>query len=157
MVVALNTPQTRVDTEVMGVQRILSALAISAIRPRRGALRTSFLTIRVESAERAIGDAIKDYDDLWASLLPDIARQDFASAPAQVRISRGGDRLDAIRMQFTSLFERERAVIRTREESANRRSARAIDLGFGGLGLELVITIGLTMYLLRGQSRARRR
>jgi len=98
---------------------------------------------------RAIGDAIKDYDDLWASLLPDVARQSFAIARAQVRTSGGRDRLDAIRMQFASLFARENAVIRTREESANRRSARAIGLGLGGLALVIATALGFTLYLRR--------
>jgi signal transduction histidine kinase len=98
---------------------------------------------------RAIGDAIKDYDDLWASVLPDLARQSFAIARAQMKTSGGRDRLDAIRMQFASLFEREQALVRSREENANRRSARAIDLGLGGLALVIVLALGFTLYLRR--------
>jgi CHASE3 domain sensor protein len=106
---------------------------------------------------RAIGDAIKDYDDLWASLLPDVARQDFATARAQVRTSGGRDRLDAIRKQFASLFDRERAIIRGRERSAEQHLARAMDWGVGGLSLVLVVTLGLMIYLLRDQSRGRKK
>ena len=96
-----------------------------------------------------IGDAIKDYDELWASLLPDVARQDFAIARAQVKTSGGRDRLDAIRMRFGTLFDRERAVIRGREHNANQRSARAIGLGIGGLALVIAIALGFTLYLRR--------
>ena len=98
---------------------------------------------------RAIGEAITDYDDLWVSVLIDVARDDVSKARSQVQTNGGRARLDAIRRQFSRLFQRERAVIRARERSAEQRSARAIGLGAGGLGLLIVIAIGFTLYLRR--------
>ena len=98
----------------------------------------------------AIGGAIADYDMLWASVLPDVARQfGFAKARSQVQTDGGRQRLDAIRTQFARLFGRERAVIRARESSAESRSARAIGLGIGGLALVIATALGLTLYLRR--------
>ena len=98
---------------------------------------------------REIGEAIVDYDALWASVLIDIARDDIGKARSQVETNGGRDRLDAIRAQFGRLFERERAIIRGREASAEQRSARAIRAGAGGLGLLIAIAIGFTLYLRR--------
>jgi signal transduction histidine kinase len=98
---------------------------------------------------RAIGDAIVDYDHFWASVLPDIARESFAKARDQVETDGGRSRLDGIRSQFASLFDREQAVIRSREASAEQGSARAIGFGVGGLVLVILTTIGFTLYLRR--------
>ncbi|HEX4364104.1 MAG TPA: ATP-binding protein [Solirubrobacteraceae bacterium] len=98
---------------------------------------------------RAIGGAIQDYDDLWASVLIDIAHDSFAKARSQVETNGGRARLDAIRRQFASLFDRERSVIRAREDNAEQRSEHAIRLGFGGLVLVIAIGIGFTLYLRR--------
>jgi signal transduction histidine kinase len=99
---------------------------------------------------RVIGESIADYDMLWASVLPDVARVDgFAKARSQVLTDGGRQRLDAIRAQFASLFGRERAVIRAREDNAESLSARAIDLGAGGLALVVGIALGFTLYLRR--------
>ena len=99
---------------------------------------------------REITDKIRDYDQFWVQGLIEIARDDgFASAQSQVRTDGGRSQLDEIRRQFETLFERERSVIRTREDKAEQRSARAIGFGAGGLGLVLAIAAGFTLYLRR--------
>ena len=97
-----------------------------------------------------LGEAIRDYDELWAQSLIEIVAEDgFEVARSQVQTNGGRERLDGVRAQFASLFDRERAVIRAREQAAERGSSRAIGLGIGGLGLVIVIAIGFTLYLRR--------
>ena len=99
---------------------------------------------------RAIGEAIHDYDVFWATTLVEIAREDgFANARSQVETDGGRSRIDDIRAQFMRLFDRERAVIRAREDSAERLSTRAIGLGIGGLVLVIAVALGFTLYLRR--------
>ena len=105
---------------------------------------------RQQARVRAIGEAIRDYDVFWATTLVEIAREDgFPNARSQVETDGGRSRIDDIRAQFTELFDRERAVIRAREDSAERLSTRAIGLGIGGLLLVIVIATGFTLYLRR--------
>ena len=99
---------------------------------------------------RAIGEQIREYDVFWATGLVEIAREDgFAKARSQVETDGGRARIDDIRAQFERLFDRERAVIRAREDSAERLSARAIGLGIGGLGIVIAVALGFTLYLRR--------
>ncbi|MDP2710748.1 MAG: ATP-binding protein [Solirubrobacteraceae bacterium] len=99
---------------------------------------------------RTITEAITDYDELWASLLPEVAQEGgFDQARSQIETNGGRDRLDAVREQLAQLFVRERAVIRARERNAEQRSARAIGLGIGGLGLVALVAIGFTLFLRR--------
>jgi signal transduction histidine kinase len=99
---------------------------------------------------RAIGGQIADYDMFWASVLPEVAREDgFAKARSQIETNGGRQRLDAIRLQFAHLFDRERAVIRALEDSADSRSRLAIGLGIGGLALVIAFALGSTLYLRR--------
>ncbi len=99
---------------------------------------------------RALGEAIRDYDVIWAKTLVQIVKEEgFEEARSQVQTNGGRARLDGVRAQFESLFERERAVIRAREQAAERRSARAIGLGIGGLALVIAIGVGFTLYLRR--------
>jgi signal transduction histidine kinase len=98
---------------------------------------------------RQIGDAIDEYAMLWAGPVIGLAREDLARAADQVTTNAGRSRLDPIRRNFGSLFERERAVIDQRELRAESLSALAIKLGIGGLSLVVVIAIGFTMFLRR--------
>ena len=99
---------------------------------------------------RALAEAIRDYDDIWAKSLIDIAIEDgFEEARSQVQTNGGRSRLDEVRAQFERLFERERAVIRAREQAAERGSSRAIGLGLGGLALVIAVALGFTLYLRR--------
>ena len=98
---------------------------------------------------RAIGEAINRYDVEWATTIVEIGREDFGKARSQVETDGGRARIDEIRAQLGTLFQRERAVIRAREESAERLSARAIGLGVGGLGLVIAVALGFTLYLRR--------
>ena len=99
---------------------------------------------------RELGEAIRDYDNFWAKSLIEIVDEDgFDVARSQVQTNGGRERLDGVRAQFATLFDRERAVIRTREEAAERGSSRAIGMGIGGLALVLAIGVGFTLYLRR--------
>jgi CHASE3 domain sensor protein/energy-coupling factor transporter ATP-binding protein EcfA2 len=106
---------------------------------------------------RAIGDEIADYDLFWASVLPEVAREDgFAKAREQIETDGGRGRLDAIRLQFAHLFDRERVIAAARESSADSRSSWAIGLSAAGLTLVVIVTTGLAMYLVGGRSRRSR-
>ncbi len=99
---------------------------------------------------RDLTGQIEDYDRIWVQSLVEIADEDgFDNARSQVQTDGGRQRLDAIRLRFARLFDRERAVIRARERKAESRSSRAIGFGVGGLGLLAVVTIGFTLYLRR--------
>ena len=98
---------------------------------------------------RLIGEAIDDYADFWVGPLILTAKDSLASAADQVRTNGGRGRLDPIRRDFATLFERERAVIRSRERGAESNSARAIGFGIGGLALALAVAAGFTIYLRR--------
>jgi signal transduction histidine kinase len=104
---------------------------------------------RQQRRVRAIGDAIHKYDEIWATTLIEIADKDFDVARSQVETDGGRARIDRIRTQLGRLFDDERAVIRAREDSAERLSARAIGLGIGGLVLVLAVALGFTLYLRR--------
>ena len=97
-----------------------------------------------------LSEAITDYDAFWATSLIEIVSEDgFEEARSQVETNGGRSRLDRVRAQFESLFTRERAVIRAREQAAERGSARAIGLGIGGLVIVLGVALGFTLYLRR--------
>ncbi|MDQ3724082.1 MAG: ATP-binding protein [Actinomycetota bacterium] len=99
---------------------------------------------------RALSEAIRDYDGFWAQGLVEVAQEDgFDAARSQVRTDGGRTKLDQIRTQFARLFDRERSVIKAREEKAEQRSSRAIRLGVGGLGLVVAVALGFTLYLRR--------
>ena len=97
-----------------------------------------------------LDEAIRDYDIFWATpLIEIVADNGFDVARSQVQTNGGRERLDGVRAQFVSLFDRERAVIRAREQAAERGSSRAIALGIGGLVLVFAIGVGFTLYLRR--------
>ena len=99
---------------------------------------------------RAIAELIADYDEFWVKGLTEITEVgDFATARSQLRTDGGRSKLDTIRTEFARLFDRERGVIKAREEKAEQRSARAIRLGVGGLALVIAVALGFTLYLRR--------
>jgi signal transduction histidine kinase len=98
---------------------------------------------------RLIGIEIDDYVRLWARPLIALSRSRPAAARSVVVANGGRERLDAIRESFASLFERERRVIREREDRAELGSARAIGFGVGGLALLAAVTLAVILYLRR--------
>ena len=98
---------------------------------------------------RQIGVAIDDYANFWAYPLIGVARRDVDDARSQIVTDGGRSRIDAIRGDFSRLFALERAVIASREGSAESRSSLAISFGIGGLGLVLAVAAGFTLYLRR--------
>jgi signal transduction histidine kinase len=118
--------------------------------------RTARLTALVsddpgqQGRAQALAAKIREYDQYWVQGLTEIAQEEgFPSARSQVRTNGGRSKLDTIRTEFARLFERERSVIRAREDRAEQRSARAIRLGVGGLGLVIAVALGFTLYLRR--------
>jgi signal transduction histidine kinase len=97
----------------------------------------------------ALETAIEDYVTLWARPLIALA-EDRPPAARSVVVTNGGrERLDEIDTAFDGLFVRERALVRSREERAEERSALAIGFGIGGLALVLAVTAGIALYLRR--------
>ena len=144
-----------------GLNRYVSTKDESFLRPVRRELaafpaRTERLMMLVsdnpgqEVRAHAIAETIEEYDEFWAQGLVEIAQQSgFAAARSQVRTNGGRTKLDTIRAEFERLFDRERSVIRAREQKAEQRSARAIWLGAGGLALVIAVALGFTLYLRR--------
>jgi signal transduction histidine kinase len=144
-----------------GLNRYVTTKDATFLRPVRRELaaypsRTERLTELVsddpgqQARARALAEKIQDYDEFWVQGLTEIAQQSgFARARSQVRTNGGRSKLDTIRAEFERLFERERSVIRAREQKAEQRSARAIRLGVGGLGLVIAVALGFTLYLRR--------
>ncbi len=98
----------------------------------------------------SIGRKIRDYHQIWATTLMEIAAEEgFGQARNQIETDGGRNRLTAIRREFDRLSASERAVVRARERSAEQRSARAMRFGVGGLLLVLVLAAGITLYLRR--------
>ncbi|MEA2449721.1 MAG: hypothetical protein QOG63_1653 [Thermoleophilaceae bacterium] len=92
---------------------------------------------------------IDDYVGLWGMPLLSLAREQLESARSVIDGGRGRDRLNAIRADFTRLFEQERAVAASRERSAEGRSSLAIGAGIGGLALVFILALGATLFLRR--------
>jgi signal transduction histidine kinase len=137
---------TREGRYLRATQRELAAYPVQTLRLGRLVSDDTGQQRRVQ----ALAEAIRDYDDIWAQSLIDITIEDgFEEARSQVQTNGGRSRLDEVRAQFETLFERERAVIRAREDAAERGSARAIGLGIGGLGLVIAVGVGFTLYLRR--------
>jgi signal transduction histidine kinase len=98
---------------------------------------------------RRIGVAIDDYVRLWVRPLIALANARRPAAQSVIVTNGGRERLEAIRRDFAELFTREGAVIRQREARAEQRSARAIDIGIGGLALVLAVAAVVTLHLRR--------
>ena len=98
---------------------------------------------------RKIRGEIDDYVDLWGRPLLDLARDQLPSARAVIDGGTGRSRIEVIRMDFAALFDQEVEVARSREESAEGRSAQAIGAGIGGLVLVFVLAGGIALFLRR--------
>jgi len=97
-----------------------------------------------------LAEAIDDYDQLWATrLIQIVSEAGFEEARSQVETNGGRQRLDRVRAQFESLFDREQEVISAREQAAERGSARAIGLGIGGLVIVVGVALGFSLFLRR--------
>ena len=135
-----------------GRERFL-APATQALDSYRAQLRELTTLLSDESGQqrraRRIGASIDDYVTLWARPLIALARDRPAAARSVVVTNGGRERLAAIRRDFARVFARERAVARAREDRAEERSSLAIAFGLGGLGLVLVVSVGVVLYLRR--------
>jgi signal transduction histidine kinase len=98
---------------------------------------------------RKIQLEIDDYVGLWGMPLLSLAREELESARSVIDGGRGRDRINTIRDDFARLFEQERAVAASREESAEGRSSMAIGAGIGGLALVFILAFGATWFLRR--------
>ena len=104
---------------------------------------------RQQAAVREIKSEIDDYVSLWALPLLNLASDSLIDARSVLLTGTGRERLDELRTRFAELFARERKVAAQRERSAERKSDFALGLGYGGLGLVLLIAAGLWLYLRR--------
>src|SRR4051794_38893639 len=94
-----------------------------------------------------IGAGIQDYVDLWGRPLIALADDNLEVARSVIRNTIGRERIDALRREFAGLFDRERAIARARQASAEHRSRFSLILGGAGIVLALVLGIGLALYL----------
>ena len=102
-----------------------------------------------QQAVQQIKSEIDDYVSLWALPLLNLASESLEDARSVLLTGTGRERLDELRRQFAELFARERKVAAERERSAERKSDLAVALGFGGLGLVMLVAAGLWFYLRR--------
>src|SRR5206468_12406002 len=85
----------------------------------------------------------------WGKAVLALARDRLPSARSVIVIGTGRLRIDAIRTEFGTLFEQERAVAASREHRAEGRSNLSIGAGIGGLGLLLILAAGYALFLRR--------
>lgn len=104
---------------------------------------------RQQAAVAQIKSDIDDYVSLWALPMLNLASENLDDARSALLTGTGRQRLGDLRTQFAELFARERRVAEERERSAERKSAYALGLGYGGLGLVLLVAAGLWFYLRR--------
>jgi signal transduction histidine kinase len=102
-----------------------------------------------QAAVARIKAQIDDYVSLWALPILNLATDSLMDARSVLLTGTGRERLDDLRTLFAELFARERKVAAERERSAERKSDYAVGLGYGGLGLVLLIAAGLWLYLRR--------
>jgi signal transduction histidine kinase len=98
---------------------------------------------------RRIAGQIDDYVNLWARPLVGLAHDRLGVARSVIGTGTGRDRIDRMRASFQSLFAKERAVARQREQRAESGSSRGIAAGWGGLVLVAVLAVGFALYLRR--------
>jgi signal transduction histidine kinase len=109
---------------------------------------------RVQRARvRQIGRRIEEYVSLGARPLLDLARVDPQAARNQLFYTANSERVIALgadlRALSRALADRESTLVGVRKHRAESQSALAIEVGFGGLALVLVIVVGSTSYLRR--------
>jgi signal transduction histidine kinase len=122
--------------------------AYEAQQRRLGALVSA--DARQQARVGRIARDIQDYLDLWARPVIRLADTDPADARSQFLSNPvGRERLEELQRQFDALYQRERTVIRAREDRAEQRSSYAIGFGIAGFGLVLAVAWGFTAYLRR--------
>ena len=136
-----------------GLKRLLEPVN-DALRTYDGEQRRLAQLVSADATQQArvreIAQSIEDYLGLWARPVLRLANNDPADARSQFLSNPvGRARVETMRSQFDALYKRERSVIKTREDRAERRSAYAIGFGVGGLGLVLAVATGFTVYLRR--------
>jgi signal transduction histidine kinase len=124
-----------------------------ALRQYPGQVRRLAALVSDEPAQqtqvRRISSDIDDYVNLWGKPLLALARDRLPSARSVIVTGTGRLRIDAIRAEFETLFNQERAVAASREHRAEGRSNLSIGAGIGGLGLLLILAGGFALFLRR--------
>ncbi len=95
-----------------------------------------------------IGRKIRDYV-VRSTPLIDIANDNPESAK-NLLFYDNQPRVDALGKDLRALANRERTLVRKREDDAEAQSTLAIGFGIGGLGLVTIVVFGGTWYLRRG-------
>jgi signal transduction histidine kinase len=104
---------------------------------------------RVKQLAAQIDAYVSDY----ALPLVKIAQIDPVAARAQVARSEGKLRLDQIRNGFQRVLTVEDARAANAVDSANRKSTRAIEIGFAALGVSALLVLLFGAYLVRSIAR----
>lgn len=104
---------------------------------------------KAEAIGAQIQSAIDDYVNLYSIPMISLARDRIDVARSVIVNGTGPQRIDAIRVQFTRLFNSERALANKRTSQASSRASMAIWLGIGGLILGIVAVLALALFLAR--------
>jgi len=97
---------------------------------------------------RLIGTKINAYVLRSSQLIP-LAEENPAKARDQLFYTDTRDRVEQLGRDLRELADRERTLVREREDAAEAQSAVAIALGMGGLGFVVVVVVVGSWYLRR--------
>jgi signal transduction histidine kinase len=98
---------------------------------------------------REIGRKIDTYVRFGPDVLIQLAATQPRAAKNQLFYTVNRDRVLALGTDLRALANRERGLVREREDAAEGQSSLAIGVGIGGLGLVIAVAFGAAVYLRR--------
>ena len=102
---------------------------------------------------RQLGKEIRDYRDVYALPIVNIAETNRAAANTSAAINEDKVWIDSIRGKFNTLLEVEKRLAASSEESADDRWTAALVLGIGGLFALAAAMLAFGVYLARSIAR----
>ena len=102
---------------------------------------------------RELGREIRDYRDIYAIPVANIARTDRAAAGSPASVAEDKRLIDAIRGRFSTLLKAEERLAAGSAESADDRWTVALVLGIGGLIALAAAMLAFGIYLARSIAR----
>jgi signal transduction histidine kinase len=102
---------------------------------------------------RQLGKEIRDYRDVYALPIVNIAETNRAAANTSAAINEDKVWVDSIRGKFNTLLEVEKRLAASSEESADHRWTAALVLGIGGLFALAAAMLAFGVYLARSIAR----
>jgi signal transduction histidine kinase len=102
-----------------------------------------------DATAQRIKSAIDDYVNLYSIPMISLARDRIEVARSVIVNGTGPQRIEAIRREFTQLFNSERELANMRTDQANNRADAAVWIGIGGFVLGLGAVLLLAAYLGR--------